>query len=361
MPRLHQFPNWTSNPYTNMLNQGVLAEGWQVDGSLTRAEVLAELELLRRGDVFHIQWTQPIAHDAPDRRYAREGLIEFQRALRAAHGRGVAVIWTIHNLIPHSAKYPDIEIELCEFLAAEADRIIQLTSYTEQAASELYTLPSHKLVTIRHASYIGVYGTAPDKLEAKSELGIPESSATVGFIGQIRHYKGVSTLLRAVEILSHRIEDLTLVLGGKTSPAEMDALDQAIPRSVRAVRKHGFLPDEDLPTWFAACDVMAFPYRNILNSGSVILAATCGVPAVLPAEPNLVSEYGAESWVGLFSTDGDVAENLADKVEEMLRAGAEARDLARRFAEGYTALDMAMDYRSVVEDAVRSHVKAVVR
>lgn len=354
MPRLHQFPNWSSNPYTNMLNQGVMAEGWQVDGSLTSAEVVAELGQLRAGDVFHIQWTQPIVQDMQDAEQARASLREFQRAVHSARRAGVAVIWTIHNRLPHAVKHLQLEIDLCTFLARESDKIIQLTSYTTEAVSDLYELPSHKVVTLRHASYIGIYGEAPPPMDARAELGIPISSPTVGFVGQIRHYKGVSTLLRAVGILSRRVDDLTLVLGGKTSLSEVDALERDLPRTVRAVRRHGFIPDADLGVWFSACDVMAFPYRNILNSGSVILAATYGVPVVVPAEPNFVSSYGREKWVGLYSPDGDAELNLADKIEQFLTTEEDLRTSARRYAEEYTALDMAFDYESIVRET-RAH------
>lgn len=269
------------------------------------------------------------------------------------------MIWTIHNLLPHVTKYQDIEIELCQFLAAEADKIIQLTSFTATAANDLYSLPHDKLVTLRHASYIGVYGEAPGRSEARDMLGIPASSPTVGFVGQIRHYKGVSTLLRAVEILARRHDDLTLVLAGKTSPSEMEVLEREMPRSVRAVRRHAFVPDEDLGVWFSACDVMAFPYRNILNSGSVILSATYGVPAVVPAEPNFLSQYGQENWVGLYSTEGDVARNLAEKIEEFFVSRGDVRTAARCYAEEYTSLDMATEYALIVQDAVAVHERTV--
>lgn len=359
MPRIHLFPNWRSNPYTNMLSQSVIAEGWQVDGTLTCTQLVAELRLLRAGDVFHIQWTQPIVQDMPDARGARESLGEFQRAVRDARQRGVAVIWTIHNILPHAVKYRQLEIDLCAFLADQSDKIIQLNSYTAEAARDLYVLPPHKLVTLRHASYLGVYGEAPGQLEARAELGIPMSSPTVGFIGQIRHYKGVSTLLRAIEILSHRMDDLTLVLAGKTSPSEIEVLENEIPRSVRAVRRNAFVPDEDLGVWFAACDVAAFPYRNVLNSGSLVLAATYGVPAVAPAEPNFVSQYGQEGWVGLYSTAGDVELNLANKIESFLFERRQLGAEARRYAASYTTLDMSREYAEIVRGVVDGKEKAV--
>lgn len=77
MARLHLFPNWSSNPYTNMLTQLVNADGWQVNGSQTCVELVAELRQMRAGDVFHIQWTEPIAQAMPDRAKARRASPNF--------------------------------------------------------------------------------------------------------------------------------------------------------------------------------------------------------------------------------------------------------------------------------------------
>lgn len=358
MGRIHQFPNWASNPYINMLTQIVIAEGWELEGSLTAAELISALQLLRKGDVVHIQWTQPIVQDMSDRTRAKDSLNAFKQAIVRASRDGIAIVWTIHNLLPHSAKYVDLEIQLCEFLAQVADTIVQLTPITADAAHSLYELPPSKLVTLRHASYIGVYGEAPAPRDARVELGIPLSSPVVGFVGQIRYYKGVTLLLKAIEILSRRIDDLTLVLAGKTSPSEVEALERELPRSVRAVRRHGFVPDEDLGVWFSACDVMAFPYRNILNSGSVLLAATYGVPVVVPAEPAFVDSYASEAWVGLYSTEGEQEANLASEISEMLTISAEVGGNARKYAEEYTPLNMSTDYATLIARTVAARRSA---
>lgn len=351
MAHLHHFPAWTeSNPYTNMLHQGVLAAGWRVTGTTTLDALVRALGTLGAGDVFHIQWTQPILKDARDRHEAAAALDRFRAGVQHARGNGVRVLWTVHNKIPHDGSHLGIEIELATFLCEAADRIIQLNAHTVEAVSDLYALPAEKVVTLPHASYVGVYGEPVRRDVARAALGIPPTSPTIGFIGQVRHYKGVSTLFGAVERLSHGTRDLTLILAGKVAPTETDALEADLPRAVRAVRWNGFLPAAEIATWFSAADVIALPYRHILNSGSLYLAATYGRPVVLPEEPHLVAEFGGQPWVEFFDPQADAPAALADAIARALEAAPQTSAPATTFAEGFTMYDMAWGFLAIVEE-----------
>lgn len=355
MAHMHHFPAWMdSNPYTNMLHQGVLSSGWRVSGTTTLDGLLKSLPELRAGDVFHIQWTKPILQDARSLDAARHALDRFRVGIEQARENGVFVLWTVHNRIPHESSYLEIEVELAEFLAATSDRILQLNSHTADAVSDLYTLPPEKLKTLPHASYVGMYGDPMPKAEARAALGIPASSPTIGFIGQIRHYKGLSTLFSAVERLSERLEDVTLLLAGKVAPSEANALETELPRGVRAVRWHGFLPDSEIATWFSAADVIALPYRRILNSGSMLLAATYGRPVVLPAERHLVDEFSSQDWVSFFDASDDLGPNLANAMHDAISTARQTGPTATSFAETYTMYDMAWGFLTLVEEMTRS-------
>jgi glycosyltransferase involved in cell wall biosynthesis len=52
--------------------------------------------------------------------------------------------------------------------------------------------------------------------------------------------------------------------------------DPRIRISARAI------PDEDLQLYINAADILAFPFRHVLTSGSVILAMSFGRPVIVP-------------------------------------------------------------------------------
>ncbi|MBV0894073.1 glycosyltransferase [Microbacterium sp. NC79] len=333
-----------------MLYIGARAEGWRVEGSKNFDALEQALPGLGDGDIFHIHWTSPILNPAWAHHQARLSLQRFERLLTQFRDAGVRILWTVHNTLAHNTPHTTLEIELAKLLAARADRIIQLNASTRQAVSEYYDLPPDKLVTLAHASYAGIYAEPPSQDVARAILGIPESASVVGFVGQIRGYKGVPVLLKAVEEAALRVDELVLVLAGKTPPEDIPVIEQMLPKGVQTVRHHAFVSDSDIATWFAACDVMVFPYERVLNSGSVLLSATFGRPCILPAEAHLVAEYGAQPWVSFYETGTDQVMALATAINRALSQSTQVRDSARKFAARYSTLHMTWAYVSLIED-----------
>lgn len=352
--KIHVFPAWESNPYLNMLYLGARSEGWRVEGSKGVDALAAALPGLTRGDVFHIHWTGPVLSPGSSHSEAAVALDRFAGILDQLTAAGVKVIWTVHNTLAHNAPHPDLEVRLAQLLAARADRIIQLNASTRDAVSDFYDLPIDKIATLPHASYAGIYAEPPTRREARATLRIPQSARVVGFIGQIRGYKGIPTLLQAVERASTQVEELTLVLAGKTTAEDVALIDRALPAGVPIFRHHAFISDADIATWFAACDVMVFPYERVLNSGSVLLSATFGRPCVLPAEPHLVAEFGGQPWVSFYEVGDHQADSLARSIAEAFAHSDELQASAEAFASKYTTRDMAWEYVAIIDELVRA-------
>lgn len=352
--KIHVFPAWAQNPYLNMLYVGARSEGWRVEGTKTVDTLIEALPGLSEGDIFHIHWTSPIVNSDGTRQVAEHSLKRFARILQTLQKTGVRIVWTVHNTLAHNTPYPDLETRLARLLADRADRIIQLNATTAEAVSEFYDLPAEKIVTLRHASYAGIYSEPPSQTDARELLGIPTSASVVGFVGQIRGYKGIPTLLRAVGKASSRVSDLNLVLAGKTPPEDIPLIERELPSGVPTVRRHSFISDANISAWFAACDVLVFPYERVLNSGSVLLSATFARPCILPAEPHLIAEYGGESWVSFYDTRRDPVSALADTIEAAFPVRDDVRSAAARFASEYSTLHMAWDYVSIIDELINS-------
>lgn len=350
--KIHVFPAWEQNPYLNMLYLGARAEGWRVEGSKGVDALVRAMPGLTRGDVFHIHWTGPVLSPGSSHDEAIVALDRFADVLAQLQAAHVKIIWTVHNALAHNAPYPDLEVKLARLLADRADLILQLNTNTRDAVSESYDLPHAKIATLRHASYAGIYAEPPTQSDARAILNIPQTAPVVGFVGQIRGYKGIPTLLQAIEQASKRVENLTLVLAGKTPPEEVAVIDRALPSGVPVIRKYTFISDAEIASWFAACDVMVFPYERVLNSGSVLLSATFGRPCILPAEPHLVAEYGGEPWVSFYQTGDHQVDSLASVITEVLAQSEGVRASATQFASRYTTLDMAWEYVTLIDELV---------
>lgn len=348
--KIHVFPAWRQNPYLNMLYLGARSEGWLVEGSTSMNALAEAIPGLTHGDVVHIHWTSPILHESESESEARQSFNRFVILLDDLRAAGVRLIWTVHNTLAHDATFPELEVAVAQLLAARADRIVQINRQTRDAVSEHYDLPIEKLVTLRHASYAGIYAQPPSRLAARARLGVTPTAAAVGFIGQMRGYKGIPTLLRAMGHATRYVDDLTLILAGKTTTTDLAQIQQHLPDGLPAVRHHSFVSDDEIATWYSACDVLVFPYDRVLNSGSVLLAATFARPCILPAEPHLVAEYGSQPWVSFYETGNGQAWSLAKAISAALSTGQGTRQAAQAFADEYTTFHMAWDYLAIIED-----------
>jgi len=345
-PRIHVFPNWRTNPYLTMVYVGAQAEGWQVEGTTKPPQLVRAISDLGGGDVLHLHWTGPIVQSEHEADAARRNLDAFTDATDAALARGTRLIWTVHNQLPHRTRHFDLELELNRYLADRAWRVIQLNPFTRQAVADLFELPAERTVTLRHASYLGVYPDPPDEATARAAIGAPPSGPTIGFVGQVRAYKGINTLLAAADLVD--VDGLTLLLAGRTGAGELAAVEQNLPRRARTLRHHAFLDDAALANWVVAADLLVFPYERILNSGSVLLAATFGRPCVLPGEPHLLAQYGDQEWITFYEPGPEPTAALARAITDALPTARARRAAAISFAREYATYDMAWDYLRIL-------------
>lgn len=300
VPSLLVFPAYRDNPYLNLMLLAPRARGWNVLESLRLEHFEQHLGHLATGDVVHVHWTSPVVQRTDDDLdEARRRLDRFRNAIDAARGRGARLVWTVHNVLPHDARHLDLEVELERFLAASADAVHVMNRDTAAAVAPHYQLDPNRIAVIPHPSYQGVYPSSLSRAGARASFGLRDDDRAVLAFGQMRPYKGLDVLVDAVRRLPSA-ERPVLLLAGRTSDEDRSAIDELLGDEVRAVREHEHVPDADVQRWFRAADVAVFPYRRVLNSGSLHLAASFGVPSVLPDEPHLRAEFGAEHWVRWF-------------------------------------------------------------
>jgi beta-1,4-mannosyltransferase len=70
---------------------------------------------------------------------------------------------------------------------------------------------------------------------------------------------------------------------------------------------------QDISTYFSAADLVVLPYREVLNSGSALLALSCSRPILVPelgAMSELQADYG-DAWVQTFS--GQIDANILER------------------------------------------------
>lgn len=328
--RIVVFPGWfESNPYLNLMYLVPRTRGYEIVGVSRLEALLPLMSTLRRGEILHIHWTGPIAQYGTDEEDAHRRMTAFLRSVRRARRRGVRLLWTIHNRMPHECPYPEVEKQLLRSLAQLADLVIAINPLTREIMSDLVDLDERRFARLPHPHYHGVYADGATREEAREALGVDPGTEAVLFFGQMRRYKGLGTFFDAMSALSGRRANTTMLLAGKTAPGDREWIDQALPSAVKTVRVHDFVPDEDIQLWFRAADCVVLPFQDVLNSGSLFLSASFTTPLVLPGQPQLRAE--ASSWSGIRFYDPATPEALREAIEATLDSPAEPARASSRF------------------------------
>ncbi|MCX4320880.1 MAG: glycosyltransferase family 4 protein, partial [Lachnospiraceae bacterium] len=120
------------------------------------------------------------------------------------------------------------------------------------------------------------------KSQARAELGRKEEEKILLFFGFVREYKGLKTLLRAMPKIKACGGDIILIVAGSFDGdrEEYVALlrEMHIEEIVHIV--DGYLPDNEVEKYFAACDLVVAPYESATQSGIVQIAFGFEKPVV---------------------------------------------------------------------------------
>ncbi|HBL12377.1 MAG TPA: glycosyltransferase [Cyanobacteria bacterium UBA11162] len=225
--------------------------------------------------------------------------------MKIARSRGIKTVWTIHNLAAHERRYPHWEAKFWHGFISQLDGCISFSQAGMEAARERFpALKELPNFVISHGHYRAEYPNHISAGEARAELGIPTSAKVLLFFGKIRPYKNVTELIRIFRQLSDPEALLYIVGFPEVSDLKTEIEAEAISDS-RIRINLDFIPKDQAQIYFAAADLVILPYREILNSGSALLALSFNRPILVPQRGSLgelQEQVGAE-WVRTYTGD----------------------------------------------------------
>jgi alpha-maltose-1-phosphate synthase len=108
------------------------------------------------------------------------------------------------------------------------------------------------------------------------------------FVGRLRWYKGLDTLLEAYSMLPAGAPPLVIAGSGALSESEARALKRLQDRPVAVLNR--WLSDSEMAGLVQAARFVILPYRSATQSGVIPLASAFGVPAIASATGGLVEQ-----------------------------------------------------------------------
>lgn len=293
--RVLAFPKDGENAWLRKFS-GTLAAGGAIvdDFSFRRAWT-------GRYDVLHLHW--PDSHlltqswwGALAKHMRLALLVTFLRT------RGTRVVWMMHNLQPHEKNHWLSARLFSLWFPRMCTHVIALTGHGLVCARALYpSLRRKPAAIVPHGHYRDEYPPAPSREISRAQLGLPRDRFTFLFFGNIRRYKNVPLLIEAFRHMPGR--DVQLIIAGApgygVSPQELAELAAGDER----IHLHmAFVPDEKLPLFIGAADMVVLPFDSILNSGSVLLALSFNRTVLAPrlgSLPEIHSKVGSR-WLRLY-------------------------------------------------------------
>lgn len=268
-----------------------------------------------RPHILHIHWTYPfmIANSRIGTIFMSTGFI-FQLIVSKLFG--VKIIWTVHNIIDHDRrKFKSLEIFFTKILSRLCDRIIAHCSSAKTEVERIYKQDSSFIDVIPHGNYIGQYENIISQEEARKKLNISKDDIVFLNFGQVRPYKGILELIDVFKKLSHK--NIKLIIAGKPVNKEItsDILKSCKDNdNIKTILE--YIPDKDIQVYMNASDIIVLPYKDILTSGSMILAMSFAKPIIVP-EIGCITDFLDNRGGFLYKTD------LLNEMESSLKVGRE--------------------------------------
>jgi glycosyltransferase involved in cell wall biosynthesis len=273
----------------------------------------------RRYDVVHVQWIPLDSRTSLPMRILR----------RVCDRSGTLLVVTAHNALPHDRDEADPttireNLDLAHLVVAHADHVAKELVDDLGITTSIEVIPHGPLFMDREL---------PSRAEAAARLGVG-AGPTVLFLGLIRPYKGVDILADAWPAVLASFPDATLLIVGKILDARVapDVERLRHQRGVEVVDRYVSVPR--MLDYYAICDVVAFPYHRISQSGGLMTAVGLGRPTVITPIDGLLEQ--TRTLTSAIVANGIDAPAVADALtssldhadEQLAAAGLDRRTIA---------------------------------
>ncbi|WP_223066916.1 glycosyltransferase family 4 protein [Paenibacillus caui] len=194
-----------------------------------------------------------------------------------------------------------------------ADRFIVLSETFRDILHSLYGVPLHRIVIIPGAADVNRFFPAPNRLAIRRQLNLPEGATTVLTVRRLVNRMGLLQLLDAWKRVSAHFPNAILLIGGRgplRAELESRIADYGLVSKVRLL---GYIPDEELPSYYQAADLFVVPTQALEGFGLITVEAmAAGLPVMAtPVGGNREILNAFRPDLLFKSTDsGDIAEGL---------------------------------------------------
>jgi beta-1,4-mannosyltransferase len=238
---------------------------------------------------------------------------------------GVRIVWTVHELNHHENPHPRWDRFFNRLVARIAHRGITHCHDAARQIADAFSPIDLPMTVLPLPNYLPAYPSPPSRRGARQRLGLADSDFVFLHLGLIRPYKGTLELIQAFKSLDTNAR--LLVVGSVPDESYGRLLRDEVNGADRITLVDRYITDQELPDYIGAADVAVLPFLKVVNSSSVVLAMTYGLPVVasrMGCVPEALREDGG------FMYEPDDPEGLRRALVAALDAGPELRVMGER-------------------------------
>ncbi len=278
-----------ANPYQSLLASALSKEHVEtafIPFSRSLLPLTKSIKGLKNIDVVHVHWIIDILQPLM---WTKSNLVFYIKLsllvidVFSVRLRGKKVVWTVHNKLAHQQLNTKRELLVRKWFAKSVNRVIFHSREAQELVSHMLNIDiGSKSKIIFHGNYIGSYPEpSNNKINLRDRYGVRDSVKLVSYVGVLRPYKGIETLIEAFTKIQSK--NMRLLIAGNPNSTQYKAqLTQMTLSNSRISSDFQFLPDQKMIDYLATSDIICLPFSDTLTSGSTVLAMSYAKPLILP-------------------------------------------------------------------------------
>lgn len=261
----------SENPYQKLLIKELNSDADIVvkQGNRDRFFGIIRTAIVQKPDIIHFDWIESFY----SRRNTLFTLLHIPifklQCFIVRRVLQIKIFWTLHNLYPHDTAHKKRHLRMHQYFAKQCKMIRVFSQSTKNKAAGLLNIPSDKIEVVSQSNYLEEYPNHAKRDSSLEKLNLPAVKKIFLFFGYLKPYKGIEELIHSFK--TAELKNCILVLAGQCPDKKfLSQLLNLINEQIIFFNR--FIPKEEAQFFFNSADVVILPFKEIENSGSVILA-----------------------------------------------------------------------------------------
>jgi len=236
------------------------------------------------------------------------------------------------------------KLDLAKKIVRDCDGIITISEFCRNRVIDVDSKCCYKVKVLKNTVDINhfVPGDEVTRKRIRDKFGVADDDVVITYCGRLCENKGVRDLIEAVSMCDNK--QIVLVVIG--TPVYKGAKDNGFVRNLKELATKsssriiftGFIPQSELPDYYAASDIHVVPSKCNEAAGNVLIEGmACGLPIITTTQGG-IPEYANQNVAILVDVDDKFTESLATAIKTLVKD----KMLRKRMAT--CARDFAMPY-----------------